>query len=100
MPKVPMNKPLTAAGSARPKEPRLYNLASWRSSASAFLAENPLCVMCLKGQPPRHTPATCVDHRVPHRGNRQLFHDRRNWQSLCHACHSRKTAAEDGGFGS
>lgn len=28
-----------------------------------------------------------------------LFWDRTNWQGLCKQCHSRKTAAEDGGFG-
>jgi 5-methylcytosine-specific restriction protein A len=28
-----------------------------------------------------------------------LFWNRSNWQSLCHSCHSRKTASEDGGWG-
>ncbi len=43
--------------------------------------------------------ATEVDHIIPHKGDMSLFWDPSNWQSLCHACHSRKTAREDGGFG-
>jgi 5-methylcytosine-specific restriction protein A len=43
--------------------------------------------------------ATDVDHIIPHRGNQKLMWDQSNWQALCHACHSRKTASEDRGFG-
>jgi 5-methylcytosine-specific restriction protein A len=43
--------------------------------------------------------ATEVDHKVPHRGDQDLFWDTSNWQSLCKPCHSAKTAREDGGFG-
>jgi 5-methylcytosine-specific restriction protein A len=42
------------------------------------------------------TPATVVDHIVPHRGNQKLFWDRKNWQSLCKTHHDRKTAQESG----
>ncbi|WP_407496877.1 HNH endonuclease [Pseudooceanicola sp. MF1-13] len=35
-----------------------------------------------------------MDHITPHKGDRKLFWDRSNWQALCHACHSRKTARE------
>ena len=38
--------------------------------------------------------ATDVDHIEPHRGDWSKFTDRNNLQSLCHACHSRKTAEE------
>lgn len=45
-----------------------------------------------------HTPAKHVDHVVPvARGGAEL--DASNLQSLCHPCHSRKTALHDGGFG-
>ena len=47
----------------------------------------------------RAVPATDVDHIRPHKGNEDLMWDEENLQALCHACHSRKTAAEDGGFG-
>lgn len=40
------------------------------------------------------TPATDVDHIQDHKGDWGLFTDRGNLQSLCHACHSRKTAVE------
>ena len=40
------------------------------------------------------TPATDVDHIRDHKGDWGLFTDRENLQSLCHSCHSRKTAAE------
>lgn len=45
-------------------------------------------------------PATVVDHAAPHRGDRALFWDTSNWQSLCAHCHNVKSACEDGGFGS
>lgn len=48
----------------------------------------------------RITPASHVDHIIPHEGKDDpLFRDESNLQSLCRRCHSKKTAAEDGGFG-
>ena len=41
------------------------------------------------------TPATVVDHIVPHRGDRKLFWDEKNWQPLCKRCHDTKTLTED-----
>jgi hypothetical protein len=41
------------------------------------------------------TPATVVDHIVPHRGDRRLFWDKTNWQPLCKRCHDVKTLTED-----
>ena len=70
----------------------------WHREAKSYLAKHPWCVEC--GRNGRHSPATEVDHIIPHKGNQQLFWDRGNWQGLCHRCHSRKTAKEDGGFGS
>ncbi|WP_233882799.1 HNH endonuclease [Brevibacillus laterosporus] len=43
------------------------------------------------------TGATVVDHIVPHKGDKTLFWDRKNWQPLCEQCHNRKTAREDRG---
>ena len=37
------------------------------------------------------TPATVVDHIIPHRGDKRLFWDEKNWQPLCKDCHDRKT---------
>ena len=64
--------------------------ASWRRVRDAHLADHPDCARC-------GAPATDVDHRVSRaRGGDE---DDDNLQSLCHACHARKTARVDGGFG-
>lgn len=69
----------------------------WRKAREGWLRVHPLCVMCEKEG--RHTPATVVDHIKPHKGDKKLFWDKNNWQSLCKRHHDTKTAAEDGGFG-
>lgn len=75
---------------------RGYN-RKWREARLVFLSKNPICVECLKQT--RLTPATVVDHIVPHKGDPVLFWDVNNWQALCQKCHGIKTASEDGGFG-
>jgi 5-methylcytosine-specific restriction protein A len=67
---------------------RLYG-AKWRKARDAWLKECPLCVECEKRG--RLVDATDVDHIVPHRGNKAIFWDYDNWQSLCGTCHKRKT---------
>jgi len=61
----------------------------WRRSRAMFLARNPLCVKCMREG--KRVPATVVDHIVPHRGDRRLFWDINNWQSLCKNHHDIKT---------
>ena len=67
---------------------RGYN-AEWRRARKAFLQKHPLCAECRKVG--KLTPATVVDHIIPHRGDRKLFWDENNWQPLCKDCHDRKT---------
>ena len=55
--------------------------------------KHPLCVECQRKG--KLTPATVVDHIIPHRGDQKLFWDRSNWQALCHRHHSMKTRRED-----
>ena len=83
-------------GSARS---RGYSRA-WEKARAAFLRAHPLCMCeeCDEGRV-RLTAAEIVDHKVPHRGDMKLFWDRDNWQSMAKACHDKKTAREDGGFG-
>lgn len=70
----------------------------WEQYRAAFLADNPWCLHCLLAGD--STPATDVDHVRPANGQADpLFWDTANHQPLCHRCHSRKTAREDGGFG-
>lgn len=80
---------------ARPRTSRLspsargYD-AAWRKRRAAYLLAYPLCALC-------GAAATEVDHIVPLR--RGGADDESNWQALCHTCHSRKTARENGGYG-
>lgn len=64
--------------------------ASWRIARLRFLRNNPLCAECLRQA--RITPATVVDHIIPHRGDERLFWNQDNWQPLCKCCHDQKTA--------
>lgn len=63
----------------------------WRKARAAFLQRNPLCAECRKNGV--LTPATVVDHIIPHRGDQKLFWDEENWQPLCKNCHDRKTGS-------
>lgn len=81
-----------------PDRNKLYG-RRWRSARLHHLNANPLCIMCLIDDN-RPTPATVVDHIVPHRGDVGLFWDRANWQSLCKRHHdSDKQLFEGGGQG-
>lgn len=71
---------------------RGYNW-TWRKARRIFLAENPLCRMCLDDG--RETAATVVDHRVPHLGNETLFWDTANWQALCKLHHDSTKQREE-----
>lgn len=69
----------------------------WRKARLGFLRKHPLCVEC--SETGKVEAATVVDHIVPHKGDKELFWNRDNWQALCKACHDAKTVREDGGFG-
>lgn len=67
-----------------------YNLPVWRDDLRpSQLLREPLCRECARRG--LRTEATDVDHIRDHKGDWALFADRDNLQSLCHACHSRKT---------
>ena len=71
-------------------EERGYN-AAWRKARGQYLRQHPLCVECQREG--RLTPATVVDHIIPHRGDRKLFWDTGNWQGLCKYHHDKKTGS-------
>jgi 5-methylcytosine-specific restriction protein A len=82
--------------------------SKWQNYRRHWLRLRPLCGDRDEGNSVEHsqcvrqariTAASDVDHIVPHRGDKRLFWDSSNHQSLCSACHSAKTAREDGGFG-
>jgi len=65
----------------------------WARARKQFLMENPLCKICeLRGDA---VPATVVDHRIPHKGDKEIFWDEENWQALCKPCHDRKTFSDE-----
>jgi 5-methylcytosine-specific restriction protein A len=64
----------------------------WQKARATYLRSHPLCVMCQAQG--RLTPATVVDHIIPHRGDQTLFWATdTNWQSLCATCHSKHKQA-------
>ena len=72
--------------SSRFERQKLYKSSRWRRARVAFLAEHPVCKLCLNVG--KVTPATVVDHVTPHRGDTVLFWDKSNWQALCEPCHN------------
>lgn len=71
----------------------------WSKYSKRYRLNNPLCVLCEKEG--KLTLAQCVDHIKPVVGgqNDLLFWEPTNHRSLCHNCHSRVTAEQDGGYG-
>ncbi len=66
----------------------------WQKARIGHLRHHPLCVMCeAEG---RVELATVVDHKIPHRGDQELFWNRSNWQSLCATHHSSDKQREEG----
>jgi 5-methylcytosine-specific restriction protein A len=65
----------------------------WQRLRRFYLAAHPLCE-CGCGY-----AASVVDHKTPHHGDPQLLYDWGNLQALTKACHDKKTATFDGGFG-
>lgn len=71
-------------GDKRTSAQRGYSY-KWQQARLEFLRDNPFCVMC-KAQN-KLTIANVVDHKIPHKGDQQLFWDRSNWQPLCKTHH-------------
>ena len=73
--------------------------ARWRKLREMFLAKHPLCCDPFGyHQRDKATElATDVDHVLPRRAGGSDSYD--NLQSLCHRCHSRKTALQSSGWG-
>lgn len=67
----------------------------WRKYRLTFLAEHPLCALCLLEG--RYVAATVVHHKVPHKGDYQLFWDRRNHEAVCKDHHDSTLQAEERG---
>ena len=70
----------------------MYKTPEWQTLRGDQLLREPWCRECAKHG--IRTRATDVDHIRDHKGDWAVFTDPGNLQSLCHSCHSRKTAAE------
>ncbi len=64
-----------------------YSDREWWKLRSQRLKAEPWCRFCR--QAGVMTAAEIVDHIRPHRGDRRLFFDTTNLQSLCRPCHDR-----------
>lgn len=86
----PKRKPSRTGRDADPRRVLPLDSAKWRKLRAYVLHESPLCEHCIdRGLT---VPATDVDHADGNPGNNSMA----NLQSLCHACHSIKTAADHG----
>lgn len=67
----------------------------WQNYRIRYLREHPLCAdHRARGM---LVAATVVDHKVPHRGNDELFWNPDNHQPLCAQCHSSAKQREERG---
>ncbi|MEQ1930975.1 MAG: HNH endonuclease signature motif containing protein [Parvularculaceae bacterium] len=78
-----------AFGGDRPSAARRGYDRKWRAIRAAFLRAHPRCAC--------GSPASEADHVTPLAAGGT--HGWLNLRALCKPCHSRKTAARDGGFG-
>jgi 5-methylcytosine-specific restriction protein A len=62
-----------------------YSTASWRALRAAQLARKPLCERCEANG--LVVAATVANHKIPHKGDRKLFFNSANLESVCKDCH-------------
>lgn len=97
MPTITKHKPRPWLTEHKPHEGRkhpntkFYQSTPWRRLRAVKLEQQPMCEECERNGV--ITPAQIVDHIVPiNRGGASL--DIENLQSLCNACHNRKSAKD------
>lgn len=93
------HRPRTDRRSAEAQSWRwMYSTDTWRLDLRPNqLLREPFCRECSRQG--RRVRATDVDHVADHKGDWARFCDKANLESLCHSCHSRKTAQEMRRFG-
>ena len=77
-----------------------YRTAAWqRLRRRIFVRDRYICAICgslCTGQG-RSKRAPIADHIIPHKGNRALFWNEENIQTLCYSCHSRHKQRQEAG---
>ena len=75
-----------------------YSSTRWKAYRKRYLMEHPLCECKECTENGWVYAASVVDHRVPHKGDYDLFWDSDNHQAMYKPHHDKKTASEDGGY--
>ena len=78
---------------SRSKFSQWYASTRWRKLRERFLTRQPLCVYCQAEG--KIEPANVVDHKVPHKGDLDLFWSEDNLQPLCKLHHDSTKASEE-----
>lgn len=73
---------------------RGYDTA-WDKARKGFLAKHTRCECPAHKGKPDAPPSDTLDHIIPHKGDKTLFWDRKNWQAMAASCHSTKTGRYD-----
>jgi len=73
----------------------IYNNKIWRALRRDQLAKEPLCRYCMAMG--HITAADTVNHKEPHRGDKNLAFDPENLESVCKPCHDVHCDAKDRG---
>ncbi|WP_454917288.1 HNH endonuclease [Xanthobacter sediminis] len=81
-----------AADKRRPNARERGYTTAWDKARAEFKKAHPTCARC-------GAPTEVVDHITPHRGDKALMWDRKNWQPLCGPCHNRWKQATERGRG-
>lgn len=71
------------------KSQKFYESTAWRRVRTIYIKRNPLCEICYANS--KLTKAAIVDHKTEIKDGGEML-DFNNLQSLCLACHNKKTA--------
>ncbi|QWY83662.1 HNH endonuclease protein [Rhizobium phage RHph_X2_26] len=74
---------------------KLYKTKEWQKLRLEQLYDEPNCAYCARRG--LFSAADVADHKRPHRGDRRLFFNRDNLQSLCKPCHDGEKQREENG---
>ena len=76
---------------AKRSNEELYHTAEWKQLRKQKLTETPFCEIC--GISKEYTILE-IHHKIPPRGNPELFYSFQNLMCVCKSCHQKITADE------